>query len=278
MATINKLAAIQMASGSNVTANLGEAERLIGEATRAGAGLIVLPENFALMDARKSGKVVVREKPGDGPIQEFLAIQADKHDIWLVGGSIPLACDQPDKVISACILFNDAGEQVARYDKVHLFDVTIDGKEKEHYTESRTIKPGDHAVVADTPFGRLGLTVCYDLRFPEQFRCMLGQGMELLAIPSAFTAVTGKAHWELLVRARAVENLCHVIAANQGGFHVCGRETYGDSMIVDPWGVVLNRLPRGPGIIVAELDRERLTSIRRNFPALEHRRFHCSNP
>ena len=167
---------------------------------------------------------------------------------------------------------------MARYDKVHLFDVTIGDNKQERYNESATIEPGDQAVVLDTPFGRLGLAVCYDLRFPELFRCMLAKGMELTAVPSAFTAVTGRAHWELLVRARAVENLCHIIAADQGGYHVGGRETYGDSMIVDPWGVVVERLPRGPGVISAALDRARLCALRRSFPVTEHRRITCGQP
>ncbi|MCP4043525.1 MAG: carbon-nitrogen hydrolase family protein [Gammaproteobacteria bacterium] len=278
MATNQLVAAIQMASGPKVLSNLSEAERLIGEAAHAGAKLVVLPENFALMGARESEKVVIREKPGKGPVQEFLSTQADKHNIWLVGGTIPLACKNPDKVTAACLLFNNSGEQVARYDKIHLFDVTVGREKEEHYTESKTIKPGKQATVAETPFGQLGLAVCYDLRFPEQFRCMLGQGMELVAVPSAFTAITGKAHWELLVRARAVENLCYVIASNQGGFHLGGHETYGDSMVVDPWGAICDRLPRGPGVIIAELDRNCLNNIRQSFPATKHRRFHCSNP
>ena len=275
---MNRIAAIQMASGPNVAANLVEAERLIARAAEDGAELIVLPENFALMGKTEFEKLAIREQDGSGPIQGFLAAQSVRHGIWLVGGTIPLACGSPDKVFASCLLFDDHGKRVARYDKVHLFDVTVREDREEQYNESMTIDPGHEAVVTDTPFGRLGLAVCYDLRFPEQFRCMLNQGMEIVALPAAFTAITGKAHWELLVRARAVENLCHVIAAGQGGFHVGGRETHGDSMIVDPWGVVVDRLARGPGVIVADLDRERLDSIRRNFPATDHRRFNCSTP
>ncbi len=275
---MNRAAAIQMASGPSVAANLVEAERLITRAAEKGAELVVLPENFALMGKTEFEKLSIREQDGSGPIQDFLAAQADRHGLWLVGGTIPLFCDSPDKVYASCMLYDTNGSRAARYDKVHLFDVTLRENNEEQYNESMTIDPGHEAVVADTPFGRLGLAVCYDLRFPEQFRCMLGQGMDIVALPAAFTAITGKAHWELLVRARAVENLCHVIAADQGGFHLGGRETHGDSMIVDPWGVVIDRLNRGPGVIVADLDRERLDSIRRNFPATDHRRFSCSAP
>ncbi|MDJ0862048.1 MAG: carbon-nitrogen hydrolase family protein [Gammaproteobacteria bacterium] len=273
---MSRIAAIQMASGPNIAANLVEVERLIARAAEDGAELVVLPENFALMGKTEFDKLEIREQDGSGPIQDFLAAQAERHGIWLVGGTIPMACDSPDKVYATCLLYNSDGARVARYDKVHLFDVTLRENKEEQYYESMTIDAGHEAMVADTPFGRLGMAVCYDLRFPEQFRCMLSQGMELVSLPAAFTAITGKAHWELLVRARAVENLCYVIAANQGGFHLGGRETHGDSMIVDPWGVILNRMSRGPGVIVAELDRERLESIRRNFPATDHRRFDCS--
>ncbi len=275
---MNRVAAIQMASGPNVAANLGEAERLIAQAANDGAELVVLPENFALMGQTEFDKLPIREQEGDGPIQEFLAAQANRHGIWLVGGTIPLACEAPDKVYASCLLYDADGRRVARYDKIHLFDVAVREADEEQYNESMTIDPGAEVVVADTPFGRLGLAVCYDLRFPEQFRCLLNQGMEIVALPAAFTAITGKAHWELLVRARAVENLCYVIAAGQGGFHVGGRETHGDSMIVDPWGVVVDRLNRGPGVTLADLDQERLHSIRRSFPATEHRRFLCSTP
>jgi nitrilase len=270
------VAAVQMASGPNVAANLGEAERLIAQAVDGGARLVVLPENFAHMPASDSDRLAAREPDGAGPIQDFLANQAHRHRIWVVGGTVPIACQVPSKVRAACLLFNASGERVARYDKVHLFDVTVRASQEERYAESTTIDPGDGAVVADTPFGKLGLAVCYDLRFPELFRCMLARGMELVAVPSAFTAVTGRAHWEILVRARAVENLCYVVAADQGGYHVGGRETFGNSMIVDPWGSVLAQLPRGPGVINADIDLERVSSIRRRFPAVEHRRIPCA--
>ncbi|MGA7799815.1 MAG: carbon-nitrogen hydrolase family protein [Gammaproteobacteria bacterium] len=268
------VACIQMASGPNVGANLFEAERLIAQAAAQGARLVVLPENFAIMGLHETNKVGVREPQGEGAIQDFLAQQADRHSVWLVGGTVPLVADSDRKVRAACLLYNDRGERVARYDKMHLFDVhLVDSDEK--YNESETIEPGNRVVVVDSPFGRLGLAVCYDLRFPELFRNMLDAGMELVAVPSAFTAITGKAHWETLVRARALENLCHVIAAAQGGYHVNGRETHGDTMIVDPWGTVLDRLPRGSGVVLAKIDRSRLQNIRRNFPSIDHRRLFC---
>ena len=273
---MSKVAAIQMASGPNVNANLIEAGRLIAMAVDAGAELVVLPENFAIMGMSEFDKVKIREADGHGPIQDFLNEQASKHGIWLVGGTVPLAAHDPDKVRSACLLIDDQGQRVARYDKIHLFDVELPDN-GERYVESETIEEGDQVVVAETPFGRLGLAICYDLRFPELFRQMAEQGVEIIAIPSAFTAITGAAHWETLVRARAIENLCYVIAAAQGGYHVNGRETYGDSMIIDPWGRVLDRLPNGSGFVIGELDMGNLESTRRNFPVLEHRRMQCAS-
>jgi nitrilase len=264
-----------MASGPSVSANLLEADRLIARAVDAGACLVVLPENFALMGSSEYDKVQIRETEGSGRIQDFLAAQAARHKIWLVGGTIPLTASSPNKVRAACLLFDSSGKRVARYDKMHLFDVRLE-ESGENYTESNTIEPGDRIVVMDSPCGRLGLGVCYDLRFPELFRAMLDQGVEVLALPSAFTAITGKAHWEPLVRARAIENLCYVIAAAQGGYHLSGRETHGDSMIVDPWGTVMQRIPRGPGVITADIDFQRLSSVRRNFPTIAHRRLTCT--
>lgn len=267
----NRVAAIQMASGPNVNANLLEAGRLIAKAADAGAGMVALPENFAIMGINEQDKVAVRERDGQGPVQDFLAQQAVKHGIWVVGGTIPMVAPSPTKVLAACLVYNDAGARVARYDKLHLFDVSLkEGAEK--YTESETIEHGKDVVVIDSPFGRMGLAVCYDLRFPEMFRKMLDQGMELVVLPAAFTAITGKAHWEVLVRARAIENLCYVVAAAQGGYHVNGRETHGDSMVVNPWGVVIDRLPRGSGVVMADIDRVQLAAIRRSLPAISHRR------
>ncbi len=271
---MNRVAAIQMASGPNLHANLTEAGRLISRAVDAGAGLVVLPENFAFMGMREEDKLPLREAEGEGPIQQFLAEQADKHRIWLVGGTIPLVGTDPARIRSACLVFDDSGRQRARYDKIHLFDVQLPDN-AETYEESLTIEPGERVTVVDTPFGRLGLAICYDLRFPELFRRMVNEGVELFAIPSAFTAITGKAHWEVLVRARAIENLAYVVAAAQGGYHVNGRETHGDSLIVDPWGNVLDRLPRGSGFVIAEIDLEKVRSTRRHFPALEHRKIPC---
>ncbi|EDZ65854.1 hydrolase, carbon-nitrogen family [Nitrosococcus oceani AFC27] len=263
-----------MASGPNVGANLLEAERLIAQAAAKGAKLVILPENFALMGEKEGALLSIVEEEGNGPLQGFLSQQAIRHKVWLVGGTVPLQASESGKVRAACLLFDADGRVVARYDKLHLFDVSLPGGE-ERYCESLTIESGQDVVVADTPFGKLGLAVCYDLRFPELFRCLVERGMEILVLPSAFTALTGKAHWEPLVRARAIENLCYVVAAGQGGFHASGRTTHGDSMIIDPWGVILARLPRGSGVITAELDPERLRSTRRNFPTLEHRRLSC---
>ncbi len=267
----NRVAAIQMASGPNVNANLLEAGRLISKAVEAGAGMVVLPENFAIMGLNEQDKVNIREQDGAGPIQEFLSQQAKKYGIWIVGGTIPMVAPSDSKVLATCLVYNEKGQRVARYNKMHLFDVSLDsGTEK--YTESETIEHGEEVVVIDSPFGRMGIAVCYDLRFPEMFRSMLDEGMELLVLPAAFTAITGKAHWEVLVRARAIENLCHVVAAAQGGYHLSGRETHGDSMVVNPWGVVIDRLPRGSGVVIGDIDREQLASIRRSLPAISHRR------
>lgn len=270
---MSKIAAIQMASGPQVSANLTEAARLIGKAAAADAKLVVLPENFAIMPMKENERLAAAENEGQGPIQVFLAAQARKFGIWLVGGTIPLRGKQSDHVRAACLLYNDRGEQVARYDKIHLFDVRLENGEQ--YNESASIEPGESTVVVDTPFGRLGLAVCYDLRFPELFRRLLDEGAELVAAPSAFTARTGRAHWEVLVRARAVENLVYVIASAQGGYHLNGRETYGDSMIVNPWGEIMDRLGRGSGYVIAECDRTLQDRMRSNFPTIRHRRLHA---
>ena len=270
------VACIQMASGPNVGANLLEAERLIEEAVSQQARLVVLPENFALMGKTEQDKVMHREADGNGTIQSFLAEQSARHGIWLVGGTIPMEATHENKVRATCLVFNDRGEQAARYDKIHLFDVELIDSD-EQYTESETIEPGDQVVVVDSPFGRMGVAVCYDLRFPELFRQQLQAGMEILVLPSAFTAITGRAHWEVLVRARAIENLCYVIAPDHGGYHLNGRETYGHSMIVDPWGTILNSLSRGPGVVCADIELGRLNNARRNFPSIEHRRLQCLN-
>jgi nitrilase len=270
----HRVAAVQMASGPNVSANLAEAQRLVREAADGGAGLVVLPENFAFMGKRDQDMLHIREEDGAGPLQDFLAETASKNGIWLVGGTIPLAAQDPSRVRSACLVFDRRGQRVARYDKIHLFDVSLPDA-GERYEESSTIEPGDDSVVTDTPFGRLGIAVCYDLRFPELFREMLDEQMEILAIPASFTAITGKAHWETLVRARAIENLAYVVAAAQGGYHINGRETHGHSMVVDPWGTVLAQVPRGTGCVCCPLDEDFRSSVRRSFPAIEHRRLKC---
>ena len=265
------MAAIQMVSGPQVAENLAAAAERLAQAADRGAQLAVLPENFALMGRQERDKLAVREAEGAGPIQDFLAEQAARHRLWLVGGTIPLhAPGEEHRVRAACLLYDEHGQQVARYDKVHLFDVQVVGS-AERYAESATIAPGNRYVVADTPWGRLGLAVCYDLRFPEQFRALADQGMEILALPAAFTAATGAAHWEILLRARAIENQCYVIAAAQGGVHANGRETFGDSLVIDPWGLILDRLAWGPGVALARIDRGFLEEIRQQFPALAHR-------
>jgi nitrilase len=274
---VSRIAAVQMASGPNVNANLLETERLIKQAAAAGAELVVLPENFALMGMNEHDKVKIREADGSGHLQDFLAEQAARNGIWLVGGTIPLNAHDPDKVTASCLLYDAQGKRVARYDKIHLFDVLITEND-ERYNESQTIEPGTKAVVVETPFGKLGMAVCYDLRFPGLFRSLVEQGAEIITIPSAFTAITGKAHWEVLVRARAIENQCYVVASAQGGYHANGRETYGNSMVVDPWGRVLDRMGRGSGVVVSEINMERLRDIRRSFPVLEHRKISCSLP
>lgn len=265
-------AAIQMASSPSISSNLLEAEKLITEAARAGAKLIALPENFALMGENPTDKIKLREQDGTGTIQHFLADMARKHSVWIVGGTIPLAADSDQKIRAACLIYNDEGQRVGRYDKIHLFDVHVPETE-EVYRESDTIEAGTAPLVIDTPFGKLGIAICYDLRFPEMIRQMQAQGMQLLIVPSAFTAQTGAAHWEVLLRARAIENLCYVIAPNQGGFHKNGRQTFGHSMIVDPWGIVTACHKNGSGFVNANIDLEKLDRIRAKFPALQHRRF-----
>ncbi len=261
-----RVAAIQMASGPSVSANLEEAARLIEDAASKKSELIVLPEYFCIMGMKDTDKLTVREQPGDGQIQRFLSDTAKRLGVWLVGGSVPLASPETDKVYNSCLVYADNGEQVARYDKIHLFGLQLGN---EYYAEEKTIKAGSQVVTVDSPFGRIGLSICYDLRFPELFRMM--NKVDIILAPAAFTAITGKAHWEVLVRARAVENMAYVIAPGQGGYHVSGRETNGDSMIVDPWGVVMERLPRGSGAVVATIDPEYQSSLRANLPALDHR-------
>jgi deaminated glutathione amidase len=261
-----RVAAIQMASGPSVSANLEEALRLIELAVSQAAKLIVLPEYFCIMGMQDTDKLNVREQPGEGMVQSFLSETAKRFGIWLVGGSVPLVSQVPDKIYNSCLVYDDDGRQVARYDKIHLFGLALGS---ERFAEEKTIKAGNKVIALDSPFGRIGLSICYDLRFPELYR-MMGN-VDIILAPSAFTAITGKAHWETLIRARAIENQAYVIAPAQGGFHVNGRETNGDSMIVDPWGAVIDRQARGPGVVIAALDRAYQSSVRASLPALEHR-------
>jgi nitrilase len=265
-----RVAAIQMASGPNVPANLSEAEQLIELAVDAGARLVVLPEFFCLMAMKNADVVKAREADGHGPIQNFLSRMAKKHKIWLIGGSVPLEASVANKVRNSCLVYDERGKRIARYDKIHLFGLDLGN---EHYQESELIEPGDRVVVVNSPFGRIGLSICYDLRFPELYRSM--PDVDLIVVPSAFTATTGRAHFETLARARAIENLAYVVAPAQGGYHLSGRETHGDSMIVDPWGVVLDRLPRGSGVVIANLNPAYKASLRTSLPALKHRFIQC---
>ena len=265
-----KIAAVQMISGPDVAPNLENARGLVAQAAGQGAQLVALPEYFPIIGARDADRLAAREQFGNGPIQDFLRDCARRHGLWLIGGSLPLAADDKNKLRNSCIVFNPQGEVVARYDKIHLFGFR---KGDENYDEAATIEAGQLPIAFDTPFGRVGLGICYDLRFPELFR-RLGQ-IDLLVLPSAFTETTGQAHWELLLRARAVENQCYVLAPAQGGRHPNGRLTHGNSMIVDPWGDVLARMDKGDGIVVAELDPARLVEVRTMLPALQHRKLQC---
>ncbi len=261
-----RVAAIQMISTTRVEENLQAAGVLIAEAVAQGADLVALPEYFPIMGRRDADKIAAREVDGSGPIQNFLAETASKHGIWVVGGSMPLVASLEDKVLNTCLAFNPQGARVARYDKIHLFGFQ---KGEERYNESATIEPGRQPVTFDAPFGRVGLSICYDLRFPELFRA-LGE-IDLLVLPAAFTEVTGRAHWEILLRARAIENQCYVLAIGQGGVHENRRETHGNSMLIDPWGDVIARREKGAGVVIGELDHARIAEVRNSLPALTHR-------
>ncbi|GAB2181434.1 carbon-nitrogen hydrolase family protein [Denitratisoma sp. agr-D3] len=261
------VAVVQMISAPAVAPNLVTAERLLTEAAAAGAHLAVLPEYFPFIGAGDAERLAARETEGSGPIQDFLAATARRLGIWLVAGSIPLAADDPAKLRNSLLIYDDQGQARGRYDKIHLFGFR---KGDEHYDESATIEAGDRPLALDTPFGRLGVGICYDLRFPELFR-QLGP-MDMLALPAAFTETTGQAHWELLLRARAVENQCYVLASAQGGRHPTGRMTHGNSMIIDPWGQVLARMDKGEGVLTAVIDPARIAEVRTSLPALQHRK------
>jgi len=264
-----KIAALQTVSTTDVDRNLDAAARLIAEAAHAGAQLAALPENFCLMGRCDEDKLAIAEAPGSGPIQAFLAAQAKAHGLWLIGGTLPMRAAAPDRVRNACCVFAPDGRLAARYDKIHLFRYD---NGRESYDEARVLDAGSEPVAVQAGPLRVGLSVCYDLRFPELYRRLAVPPCDLLSVPAAFTYTTGRAHWELLLRARAVENQCYVIAPAQGGTHENGRRTWGHSMVIDPWGEVLAVLPEGAGVVLAEVDAKRIALVRQQLPALEHRR------
>jgi nitrilase len=270
------VAAIQMTSGHIVAENLLTAGQLLREAKELGAQIACLPENFSFIGLRDADKLQVAEPDHEGPVQEFLSETARELKLWILGGTTVIRGDSATRVANASLLIDSDGRRVARYDKIHLFDVTIPGR-NEQYLESTHVTPGREVVVADTPVGRLGLSVCYDMRFPELYRDLVARGAEWLAMPAAFTVPTGRAHWETLLRARAIENLCYVVAPAQGGTHTSGRETYGDTLIVDYWGQVLSRLPKGTGVVTADIDLSKQAETRARFPALDNRRLGVAN-
>jgi deaminated glutathione amidase len=261
-----KAATVQMVSGPKVDENLKVAEALLEQVAQTGAKVVALPEYFPIMGLADTDKVAVREQAGQGPIQEFLAEVSQRLKLWIVAGTIPLECADAGRVRNTSLVYSPEGQPVARYDKIHLFGFH---RGQDQYQESLTIERGHDPVALDTPYGRWALSVCYDLRFPELYRGM-GEP-DILFVPAAFTQTTGQAHWEILLRARAIENLAYVIASGQGGRHPSGRETFGSSMIVDPWGTVLARHEKGPGFAVAEIDPAYLVSVRTSLPALQHR-------
>ena len=261
-----RVAAIQMVSGPRVADNLQVAGRLIEDAVAQGAELVALPEYFPIIGAADADRVRAREDFGSGPIQDWLAATARRHGIWIFAGSLPLTASSPDKMRNSTLVFNPAGDCVERYDKVHLFGFR---KGDESYDEASFIEPGSQLVSVDTPFGTVALSICYDLRFPELYRA-LGT-VDLILVPAAFTDITGRAHWEILLRARAIENQCYLLAVGQGGRHENGRLTHGNSMVVDPLVEILDRKMKGPGVVIADLDHARIAEIRESLPALAHR-------
>ena len=268
---MGKVAAIQMTSGHVVEDNLAAAAELLREAKDLGADIACLPENFSFIGLKDADKLKVAEADGQGPIQEFLGDTARRLGLWILGGTTVIKGDSAARVANASLLIDADGRRVARYDKIHLFDVAIPGRD-EKYLESTHVMPGREAVIADTPVGKLGLSVCYDMRFPELYRDLVARGAEWLTMPAAFTVPTGRAHWETLLRARAIENLCYVVAPAQSGTHTSGRETYGDTLIADYWGQVLSRLEKGSGVITADIDLAKQAETRARFPALDNRR------
>jgi predicted amidohydrolase len=266
-----RVAAVQTVSGGEVSANLAAVEPLVADAAARGAKLVLLPEYFGIFGARASDKVAVREPDGQGPQQAFLARLAREHGIWMIGGTVPIQIEDSQRVRSASLVFDPQGRRTARYDKMHLFAFD---QGAEHYDEGKTIEPGTGPVEFGAPFGKVGLSVCYDLRFPELYRAY--RDAVLIVVPSAFTAVTGAAHWHILLKARAIENQCYVLAAAQGGLHANGRRTYGHSMLIDPWGSIIDELEEGPGVVIGDIDAGRIAQVRRELPALAHRRLGLS--
>ena len=262
-----RVAALQMVSTPDVAENLRDATELLRAAKARGAELALLPEYFCILGMRDRDKVGVAEALGAGPIQDFLSRQARELALWIIGGTLPLVTSDPERVNNSSLVFDPEGRRVARYDKIHLFRFET---ANERYDESRTLIAGGESVTFDAPCGRVGLSVCYDLRFPELYRA-LGD-CALIVVPSAFTATTGAAHWEILLRARAIENQCYVLAAAQGGTHRNGRSTYGDSILIDPWGRIIDRLATGPGVVIGDVDPAVIREVRSGLPALSHRR------
>ncbi|MNK04503.1 2-oxoglutaramate amidase [compost metagenome] len=265
--SLSRVAAIQMVSTPSIEENIATAKRLIADAAQQGAQLVLLPEYWAAMGMQETDKLGYAEQVDIGPIQSFMSAAASEHQIWLIGGTLPLAADVADKVLNTMMVYNPAGERVKRYDKIHLFSFT---RGEESYDEARTIVHGNEVTTFDAPFGKVGLSVCYDLRFPELYRAM--GDCTLIVVPAAFTYTTGKAHWEILLRARAIENQCYVLAAAQGGRHKNGRTTWGHSMLIDPWGEVKSLLPEGEGLVIGDIEPHHLSGIRENLPALKHRK------
>ena len=261
-----RVAAVQMVSGTDVAANLAQAEPLIAQAVEQGAKLVVLPENFGLMGLHAKDKIAVREPDGDGVQQAFLSAQARRHRITLIGGSVPIACDDPTRIKQALLVYGPDGRRIARYDKIHLFRFT---QGDENYDEAKTISAGATAQSFVADCGRIGLSICYDVRFPELYRAFAD--LALIVVPAAFTVPTGAAHWETLLRARAIENQCYVLAAAQGGTHPGNRRTWGHSMLADPWGEIVAQRGDGPGVVVGDVDPARIANVRARLPALTHR-------
>ncbi len=262
-----RVAAVQTVSTPDPEQNMRSVERWVREAAHAGAQLVVLPEYWSILGHRDTDKLVHAEQPGQGPLQSFMAELAREHRVWLLGGTIPLASGIEGKVLNSLLAYGPDGQLAARYDKIHLFGFSHG---EESFDESRTIVPGAEVGVLQTPFARIGLSICYDLRFPELYRAM-GQ-CDLIVVPSAFTYTTGRAHWEVLLRARAIENQCYVLAAAQGGTHPNGRRTWGHSLLVDPWGEVKACRPEGEGLVFGEIDSRQMQGVRASLPALKHRK------